>query len=124
MKLDFNSDLQTVSNSLMETLGKIEKNGETPILKAEMLFKYGRVKFLGKNFDEAHKIFGQCNMVLIDNGLPENKEIYYWVGRIFEAKGDIEKAQSTYKICLKKARFITDQEFVDELLDRLNKLHS
>ncbi len=124
MKLNFNSDMQTVSNSLMKTLSEIDKNGETPILKAEMLFKYARVKFLDKQFDEAHKIFGQCNVALIDNQLPENKEIYYWVGRISEAKGEIEKARTIYTMCLEKARFIDDHEFVDEKLDRINTIET
>src|SRR2546428_5576914 len=102
MKLAFNADYKTVGHSLMETIDEIERNGETPLLKSEMLFKYARMKFLENKFDEAYKIFGQCNMLLIDKGLPENKEIYYWVSRIAEAKGEIEKAMGFYKICLER----------------------
>ena len=46
MELAFNSDRQTIGNSLMATLAEIEIHGETPILKAEMLFKFARMKFI------------------------------------------------------------------------------
>jgi tetratricopeptide (TPR) repeat protein len=122
MELYYNADLKTIGNSLMVTLSEIEKNGETPILKAEMLYKYARVKFCDGKFIEAHQVFGQCNSHLIMNNLPENKEIYYWVGRILEEKGEFEKAKTTYTISLERARFLNDQIFVDEILDRIHKI--
>lgn len=120
MKLGYNSDIHTISNSLMETLAEIKKSGETPILKSEMLYKYGRLKFMENEFDEAHKLFGQSNLLLFDNNLPESKEIFYWGARSFEAKGDVVKALSAYKFLLERAKFIGDQIFVDEILDRIN----
>ena len=122
MELTYNADLKTIGNSLMKTLSEIEKNGETPTLKGQMLYKFARLKFCERDFEEAHKVLGQCNSHLIMNNLPENKEIYYWVGRILEEQGEFEKAKTTYTMNLERARFLNDQTFVDEILDRIHKI--
>lgn len=122
MQYDYKSDYKAIGNSLVETIAQIEKNGETPLLKFEMLFKFAKMKFLDNKADEAHKIFGKCNSVLIDNGLPENFELYYWMARIFEGKGEIEKAASTYRMCLTRGNLADDPEFINELLDRINNI--
>tara|TARA_R110001606_G_scaffold398907_1_gene579501 strand:+ start:533 stop:907 length:375 start_codon:yes stop_codon:yes gene_type:complete len=122
MRLKFNDTLEIIGNSLMKTLSEIENYGETPELKAEMLYKYGRVHFLQNNFEKAYKVFEQCNIHIIDNNLPQNIEIYYWVGRISEETKKNEKARSAYLITLEQMKDKNDEEFMNEILDRISNL--
>jgi tetratricopeptide (TPR) repeat protein len=119
MDINYNSTHKEIGDSLMITLAKIKKYGETPQLKSEMLFKYGRLKYLDKDYDKAFELFGQSNSLTISESLSENKEIYYWCGRVLEAQGKIEIAKNNYEMVLKRARFLNDQIFVDEILDRI-----
>jgi tetratricopeptide (TPR) repeat protein len=122
LRLPTNATLKEIANSLNQTINEIETKGETPKLKEELLFKFARLKFSEGNFDEAHSIFGQCNSITVDYGLNENFEIYYWVGRILEAKGDLEKAKSTYEIALKRFKDNPSLICKKEIIEAINKI--
>ena len=111
-----------IAVSLNETIKEIETNGENPLLKEAMLFKYARLKFSEGEIDEAHSILGQCNSVTIDFGLPENYEIYYWVARIMEAKGELDKAKATYEIALKRFKNNPDLISKEEIIDAIERM--
>lgn len=117
MDIKFDSDRDEVGNSLMRTLEEIKTSGETPELKMEMLFKYARMRFFEGDFQRSYEVFGQTSSHIIDNGLPENIELFYWVARIFEEQGHFERSLSAYKMALE--RVTEDEQFSDELLDRI-----
>ena len=102
----------------------MDKKGGTPILRAEMQYKFARLKFCEGAFEEAYKILGICSQHLLMKNLSENKEIYYWVGRICEEQGNFEKAKSSYTFILSRDRFLNHQLFVDEILDRIHKIEN
>jgi len=67
---------------------------------AEVTFLIGRLHQIDGKLDEAVKSFGKCNSILIENGLPENYELYYWMGRIEEHKMNISKSMDIYNMIL------------------------
>jgi|GEM_PF-1800441 len=119
-KLTYNSTFDEVGWSLRETLNDIEKQGETKQLKFDMLLKYGRIKLMEGKPNESYKIFQQCSVHAIDNGVPDVKELYYWTSRCHEEQGNKELALNGYLMLLERDRFIeNDEEFVNAILDRL-----
>ena len=110
-----------IAYSVNETLKEIEFKGETPELNCELYFEYARLKFSEGKYDDAKTILGQCNFITIDNGLPENYEIYYWTGRIMEAKGDIENARLIYGIALKRCKDKPNLIPRSEILEAIEK---
>lgn len=112
---------EEIACSVNETLKEINLKGESPNLEAELFFKYARLKFSERKYDEAKSIFGQSNSITIDNGLPENYETYYWVARIMEAKGDIENAKSTYQIALKRCKDNPNLISRNEIIEAIEK---
>lgn len=119
-KLTYKSTFNEIGWSLRETLTEIEQQGETNQLKFEMLLKYGRVLFMEGKFNEAYKLFQQCSIHSIDNGIPDVKELYYWTSRSQEGLGNTERALNGYLMLLENKRFIeNDDDFVNAVLDRL-----
>lgn len=119
-KITYNSTFNEVGWSLRDTLDEIKQYGETKELKYEMLLKYGRLKLMGGNLNEAYQIFQQCSIHSIDNGVQNIKELYYWTSRCLEEQGNKERALNGYLMLLEKEQFIeNDEEFVDAVLDRL-----
>lgn len=119
-KLTYNSTFDEVGWSLRDTLDQIKQYGETKELKYEMLLKYGRVKLMEGNLNEAYQIFQQCSIHSIDNGIREVKELYYWTSRCLEEQGNKDRALNGYLMLLEKEQFIeSDEEFVNAVLDRL-----
>jgi len=119
-KLTYHSTFDELGWSLRETLDDIEKHGETKQLKFDMLLKFGRVKLMEGKPDEAYKIFQQCSIHAIDNGVPDVKELYFWTSRCQEEQGNSERALSGYLMLLERDRFIdNDEQFVNAILDRL-----
>ncbi|MGW8122230.1 hypothetical protein ACV07N_06175 [Roseivirga echinicomitans] len=91
MDIRFNSDSDEVGRSLMRIIAEIKSSRETPKLKMEMLFKYARMRFFERDFQRSYEVFGQTGSHIINNGLPENIELFYWVTRIFEEQGHFER---------------------------------
>lgn len=107
MDIRFDSDRDEVGHSLMKTLSEIKSTGETPELKMEILFKYARMKFFERAFQESYEILRQTSNHIIKNGLSDNLEIIYWVARIFEEQGELQRSLATYKIAFEK---VTEDE--------------
>ncbi len=123
-RIPINATSREIADSLYETLDEIKLKGESTKLKFESQFKFARLKFSVGEFDDAHNLFGICNSMTIDYGLPENYEIYYWAGRISEQNGEIEKAKSTYEITLKKCNdnpLLISRAEIIEALERTTK---
>lgn len=119
-KLTYQSTFDDVGKSLMETLGEIEKEGETKQLKFDMLLKYGRILLMEKKLEKAYQTFQQCSIHAVDNGISDVKDLYYWTSRCHEERGNKEMAIKGYLMLLERERFIENyEEFVDAVLDRL-----
>ena len=103
-RIPTNANSTEIATSLRETLKEIELNGETPSLKEELQFKFARLKLSEGELEDSYKILSICNSITIDNNLRENYEIYFWVGRIAELKGEYEKAKTTYEMAFKRCK--------------------
>lgn len=118
-KLTYNSTYDEIGWSIRETLDEIKQKGETKGLKYEMLLKYGRLKLMEGDLERAYEVFQQCSIHSIDNGVLDIKELYYWISRCLEKKGEKERALGGYLGLLENEQNIKDEDFVDEVLDRL-----
>lgn len=119
MYLKFDDDAKTIKKALVDVLSLIKEEGETPELKAKMLYIFGRYKFSEQEFDESHETFSHLNTHLTENNLPKNYEIFYWVARILEEKEDFDNAKTTYLTVLSKVKQ-SDKDLENEILDRIN----
>lgn len=118
-KLTYYSTFDEVGWSLRDTLDEIKQKGETKQLKFDMLLKYGRIKLMEGNANEAYQIFQQCSIHAIDNGISDVKELYYWASRSTEERGNKERALNGYLMLLENEQNIKDEDFVNAVLDRL-----
>lgn len=119
-KLTYESTLDEIGWSLRDTLDEIKQKGETKDLKYEMLLKFGRLKLIEGNLNEAYQIFQQCSIHAINNDVRDIKELYYWTSRCLEEQGNKERALNGYLMLLEKEQFIeNDEDFVNAVLDRL-----
>lgn len=123
MHLKFDDNINTIKESLVEVLSKIKEEGETPESKAEMLYKFARYKFSEEEFDESHETFSQLNIHLTENNLPRNYEIFYWIGRILEKRGEYINAKTTYLTILNKIKQQPNKDLENEILDRINLIN-
>ena len=119
-KLTYNSTFDEVGWSLRDTLDEIKQKGETKDLKYEMLLKYGRLRLMEGNLNDAYQIFQQCSIHSIDNGVRDIKELYYWTSRCLEEQGNKERSLGGYLRLLENEENQKDEEFVNAVLDRLN----
>lgn len=124
MHLKFDEEITIIKESLVAVLTKIKEEGETPILKAEMLYNFARYKFGEQEFDESHETFSQLNTHLIENNLPRNYEIFYWIGRILEEKEELNNAKTTYLTVLNKIQKQPNKDLENEILDRVSLVNS
>ena len=101
-RIPTDATIEGIAKSIKETLKEIKLKGSTPELDVELFLKYARLKFGDKKYVEAKSILSQCNCLTIENALSENHEIYYWTGRVEEAKGNIELAKTIYYLALER----------------------
>jgi len=101
-KLTIHSGYEEIGRSLMETLQKIEAEGDTPQLKFDMLLKYARLLFMEGNYDRCQEILQQASTHSIDNGVRDIGDLYFWADRCLEEKGDTERAISGYLMLLER----------------------
>lgn len=101
-RLSIYANSEEIAASLNKTIQKIDEFGETPKLREELLLKYARLKISLNEYEEAKKLLGECNAFTINSNLPENYEIYFWLGIIEEINKHHEKALEIYTIALKK----------------------
>jgi len=96
--------LNAPQSELIAAINQIENNikttGQHPSLIAKYFYLLGRIKFNERNYEQAKEAFGQCNMVIMQNGLPENHETYYWFARMREMDGKPEDARMYYGFAL------------------------
>ena len=101
----------------------IEQNGQHPELMVKYLYLLGRIKFLEGNHEEAQNAFGQCNMITMNNGMPDYYENFYWFARMKEvsgeSKGDIIMY---YNFALEKYNENPELISKAEILEAKNKL--
>lgn len=115
--------LNAVKGDVIPLIDKLEKKinnkGNQPNLLARYFYLTGRLKFIEEKYDEAQEAFKQSNMIVMNGGLPEVHENFYWFGRINEEKGDLGDARMYYSFALEKynedPRYITKSEIKAEL---------
>lgn len=105
-------------NSVIE---EINSKGQHPKLLIRYFYLLGRIKFLERNFEECQEAFGQCNMIAMNEGLPENHETFYWFAKINEAKGEKGNAKMYYGFALEKFNNDTDYISRAEIEREMNK---
>ncbi len=81
----------------------------------------GRIKFLERNFEECQEAFGQCNMIAMNEGLPEIHEAFYWFAKINEEKGEKGSAKMYYEFALEKHNDSPDYITKGEIEKEMNK---
>ena len=86
-KSDFKSD---EAKSLFTTIGG--KDTDTSDKSAESLFKSGRDKYNAGKLDQAIEDLEAC--LEVD---PENQDALYFLGRVYQKKGDKDKAKEYYE---------------------------
>ena len=69
----------------------MDKNGETPILKAEMLYKFSPLKFCEGAFEEAYKILGECSQHLLMKTYPKIKKYIIGLAEYVKSKVILKK---------------------------------
>lgn len=113
------SELVNAINKITET---IKANGQHPKLIAKYFYLLGRIKFNEKNYKESSEAFGQCNMVIMQENLPENHETFYWFAKMRELDGKKEDAKMYYGFALEKFSGDTDLITKAEIQNALNQL--
>lgn len=103
--LELNKD--EIRNLLQERMKRVPLHNSQ--FNAEVFFLVGRLHYIDNNIEEAVKSFSKCNTILIDNGLPENLELYYWMGRIEEHKMNTSKSIDIYNRILNSERNMDNQ---------------
>lgn len=98
--------------SLEEGSGKVKDTEPTPPDPAEM-YMLGYRDTMDKNFDDAMKNFGEFLTLYPDHDLADNAQ--YWVGEIYYARGDWERA------ILEFDKVIKDYPEGDKVADSLLK---
>ena len=113
------SELISAINNITTT---IKSTGQHPKLVAKYFYLLGRIKFNEANYEEATEAFGQANMVVMQENLPENHETFYWFAKMRELDGKPEDAKMYYGFALEK--FSGDPELItrEELQNAINKL--
>lgn len=114
------SDLVAAYNTI---IAKMEAVGQHPSLVAKYFYLLGRVRYVEGNYVEARKLFGQANMVIMQEGLPQNHETYYWFAVMLEIDGKIENAKMYYESALQHFSGDTDLISKDEIQKAINKLN-
>jgi ribosomal-protein-alanine N-acetyltransferase len=113
------SELTSAINKITST---IKSTGQHPKLIAKYLYLLGRIKFNEGNYEEATAAFGQSNMVVMQENLPENHETFYWFARMRELEGKHEDAKMYYGFAIEK--FSSDPDLItrEEIQYAINKL--
>ena len=99
-RIPLNASIEYISPIMNSIVDKINSEGQHPKLLVRYFYLLGRIKYIEKNFEEAQQAFGQCNMIAMNEGLPQIHETYYWFAKINEAKGEIGTAKMYYNFAL------------------------
>jgi RimJ/RimL family protein N-acetyltransferase len=101
-KIGLNATADVLASKINTVVQEINAKGQHPLLLTKYFYLLGRLKFSEGNYEEAQEAFGQCNMITMNEGMPENYETFYWFGRINDAKGEKGNAKMYYGFALEK----------------------
>lgn len=122
-RIPTNASINEIVPEINRVAKLIEQNGQHPELVVKYLYLLGRIKFLEGNYEEATDAFGQCNMITMNHGMPDNYENFYWFARMREEKGE-SKADIImyYNFALEK--YYNNPELIsrEEILAAKNKV--
>lgn len=99
-RIPLNATINQIIPEINHIIEEINIKGQHPNLLVRYFYLLGRIKFLENNFEEAKEAFGQCNMITMNEGLPEIHENYYWFAKINEAKNENGSAKMYYELAL------------------------
>ncbi|MFW6272532.1 MAG: GNAT family N-acetyltransferase [bacterium] len=118
-KVPLDARLEQVVPLINKIVEEINTKGQNPPLLARYYYLLGRIKFLESNYEEAKQAFGQSNMIIMNKGLPEIHENYYWIAKIIEAKGEKGNAKLYYGFALENynenPNYISKEEIEREM---------
>lgn len=118
-RISLNANINEITPTINDVVDEINSKGKHPQLLMRYFYLLGRIKFLERNFEESKQAFGQCNMVAMNEGLPEIHEAFYWFAKINEEKGEKESAKMYYEFALEKYNdnpcYITRTEIEKEM---------
>jgi len=118
-RVPLDASKQVIVPLFNQIIEEINSKGQQPKLIIRYSYLLGRIKFLERKYDEAKEAFANCNMIIMNEGLPEIHETYYWFGKINEVKGDKGNAKMYYGFALEKYNdnpdYITKQEIEREI---------
>lgn len=99
-RIPLNATINQIIPEINHIIEEINIKRQHPNLLVRYFYLLGRIKFLENNFEEAKEAFGQCNMITMNEGLPEIHENYYWFAKINEAKNENGSAKMYYELAL------------------------
>lgn len=101
-RIPLSATIEQIVPEINQLVEEINSKGQYPALLVRYFYLLGRIKFLERNYEEAQEAFGQCNMITMNEGLPNIHENYYWFAKINEAKGENENANMYYEFALEQ----------------------
>lgn len=101
-RIPLDANLNQIIPAINSIVEEINSRGQHPKLLMRYFYLLGRIKYLQRNFDECQEAFGQCNIIALNEGLPDIHETFYWFAKINEAKGEKENAKMYYGFALEK----------------------
>jgi RimJ/RimL family protein N-acetyltransferase len=102
-RIPLSATIDQITPEINQLQEEINSKGQHPTLLVRYFYLLGRIKFLERNYEEAQKSFGSCNMITMQQGLPEIHETFYWFARMKEAKGESpENIKMYYGFALEK----------------------
>lgn len=118
-RIPLNASIEEIAPVINELVNEINTKGQHPKLMIRYFHLLGRIKFLERNYEEAQQAFGQCNMITMNEGLPEIHENYYWFAKINEAKGETGGVKMYLEFALEKfnenPNYISKSEIESEM---------
>jgi RimJ/RimL family protein N-acetyltransferase len=118
-RIQLSATINQIVPKMNQLTEEINTKGQHPDLLIRYFYLLGRIKFLEKNYEEAKEAFGQCNMIVMNEGLPGIHETYYWFGKINEATGEKETVKMYYGLALENyinnPNYITKAEIEREM---------
>lgn len=99
---------------------EINLRGQNPKLLMRYFYLLGRIKFIEQNYEECKNAFVNCNMIAMNEGLPDIHETFFWFAKIHEIDGNKENAIIYYEFALEKYNmnpdYISKEEIEIEML--------
>lgn len=120
-RIPLNATINQITPRINQIVEEIKSKGQRPSLLVRYLYLLGRIKFLEHNYEEAKEAFGRCNMITLNEGLPDIHENFYWFAKMNEAKGDMGIAKMNYGFALENYNENPDYISKKEIEKEMNK---